>query len=257
MTSYILLVLASRMTHRDPLEPLTPRHCPPVDSPTPSCGPPPRMPPSPMPRNPRQGLTTLATLAAVLLLAVLTLTLQTRTQIDLRLLARLTQDLEIQTAKDSLTDRLRTPLAAALTGDPSAALKLDGTPLVLTEAGRDWEVRIQDVEGQVDLYLASPEILALLPLDPAVTAATRTRELAALPPGARFPVLPMTAARFGVDPAIALGHITQSSTTGMLRLRSAPEALRGNNLLPGPREGEQVMTVTISIRPVSIPAIQP
>jgi HAMP domain-containing protein len=43
-----------------------------------------------MPRNPRQGLTTLATLAAVLLLAVLTLTLQTRTQANLRLLARLT-----------------------------------------------------------------------------------------------------------------------------------------------------------------------
>ena len=37
-----------------------------------------------MPRNPRQGL---ATLAAVLLLAVLALTLQTRTQADLSVLA--------------------------------------------------------------------------------------------------------------------------------------------------------------------------
>lgn len=109
-----------------------------------------------VPRNPRQGLTTLATLAAVLLLAVLTLTLQTRTQADLRLLARLTQDLETEVAKDSLTDRLRTPLAAVLTGTPGATLKLDGTPLILTEAGRDWEIRFQDVEGQVDLYLASP-----------------------------------------------------------------------------------------------------
>lgn len=45
-------------------------------------------PPS-MPSNPRQGLTTLASLAGVLLLAVLTLTLQTRTAADLRLLARL------------------------------------------------------------------------------------------------------------------------------------------------------------------------
>ena len=43
-----------------------------------------------MPRNPRKGLTTLAALAAILLLAVLTLTLQTRTAADLRLLSRLT-----------------------------------------------------------------------------------------------------------------------------------------------------------------------
>jgi hypothetical protein len=150
-----------------------------------------------MPRNPRQGLTTLATLAAVLLLALLTLTLQTRTQADLRLLARLTDDLETRAAKDGLTDRLRAPLAAALTGDPSAALKLDSTPMILTEAGRDWEVRVQDVEGQVDLYLASPDLLALLPIDPQATAAARTRELATLPLGARFPVLPMTATRFG------------------------------------------------------------
>jgi hypothetical protein len=45
--------------------------------------------PPPTGRNPRQGLTTLAALAGILLLAVLTLTLQTRTTADLRLLARL------------------------------------------------------------------------------------------------------------------------------------------------------------------------
>lgn len=210
-----------------------------------------------MPRNPRQGLTTLASLAAVLLLAVLTLTLQSRTQADLSLIARLTQDLEIEAAKDSLTDRLRIPFAAALTGDANATLKLDSTPLILTEAGRDWEVRVQDVEGQVDLYLASPDLLALLPLDPQSTAAARTRELAALPPGARFPVLPMTAARIGLDANQLDGLITQSSSTGMLRLRTIPEALRSSNLLAGPREAEQVTTVAISIRPVSTPTAQP
>jgi hypothetical protein len=59
-----------------------------------------------MPRDPRQGLTTPAALAAVLLLAVPTLTLQTPTQADLRLLARLTGDLETRAAKDSLYHRL-------------------------------------------------------------------------------------------------------------------------------------------------------
>ncbi len=203
-----------------------------------------------MPRHPRSGLTTLATLSAVLLLAVLTLTLQTRTAADLRLLARLTDDLETQAAKDSLTDRLRIPLAAALTGDPGATLKLDSTALILTEASRDWEVRVQDVEGQVDLYLAAPDLLALLPIDARSVADTRATELAALPQGARFPVLPMTAARFGLDAAQFDGLITQSSTTGMLRLRTTPEPLRTASLLPGPREGEQVTRVAISIRPV-------
>lgn len=77
------------------------------------------------PRNPRQGVTTLAALAGILLLAVLPLTLQTRTAADFRLFARLTDDLETRAAKDSLTDRLRTPpLAAALTKDPGVIFKL-------------------------------------------------------------------------------------------------------------------------------------
>lgn len=58
----------------------------------------------------------------------MTLTLQTRTAADLRLLARLTDDLETRAAKDSLTNRLRAPLAVALTGAPNAALKLDSSP---------------------------------------------------------------------------------------------------------------------------------
>lgn len=202
-----------------------------------------------MPRNPRQGLTTLAALAGILLLAVLTLTLQTRTTADLRFLSRLTDDLETRAAKDSLTDRLRPLIAEAMAGAPDAALTLDSTPLILTEAGRDWEIKVQDVEGQVDLYLAPPDVLALLAIPPETTT-LRARELAKLPPGARFPVLPMTAARFGLDPAQLDGLITQSGSTGMLRLRTAPEELPTADLLPGPRESGQVTRVAISIREV-------
>ncbi|NJS38049.1 MAG: hypothetical protein HC783_02550, partial [Rhodobacteraceae bacterium] len=70
------------------------------------------------------------------------------------LLSRLTDDLETRAAKDSLTDRLP-PLTRAMAGTPDAPLKLDSTPLILTEAGGDWEIRVQDVEGEVDLTLAS------------------------------------------------------------------------------------------------------
>jgi hypothetical protein len=205
--------------------------------------------PPAMRRNPKQGLTTLAALAAILLLAVLTLTLQTRTQADLRLLARLTDDLETRAAKDSLHARLRPLIAEAMAGTSDAPLKLDSTPLILNEAGRDWEIRVQDVEGQIDLYLAPPDLFGLLAVPPETTT-LRATELAELPPGSRFPVLPMTAASFNLDAAQLNGLITQSSTTGMLRLRTRPEALRMASLLPGPRESEQVTRVAISIREV-------
>lgn len=52
---------------------------------------------------------------------MLTVTLQTRTTAGLRLLARLTDDLETRAAKDSLTDRLRPLIAEAMAGTPDAA----------------------------------------------------------------------------------------------------------------------------------------
>lgn len=107
-----------------------------------------------------------ATPAGILLLVVLTLTLQTRTAADLRLLARLTDDLETRAAKDSLTDRLRPLIAEAMAGAPDAALKIDSIPLILTEAGRDWEIRVQDVEGQVDLSRAPSDLLPIPPKPP-------------------------------------------------------------------------------------------
>lgn len=81
----------------------------------------------PIPRSPGSGLTTLAVLAGVLLLAVLTLTLQTRTTADLRILARLTDDLETRTAENSLHDRLRPMIAEAMAGTRDTQLKLDST----------------------------------------------------------------------------------------------------------------------------------
>lgn len=201
-----------------------------------------------MQRDTRQGLVTITALAAVLLLAVLTLTLQTRTASDLRLIARLVDDIESRTAKDSIFDRLR-PLIAIAMANARGTLVLDGTPLVLTETGRVWEVRVQDVEGQIDLYLAPPDLLALLPIPPE-SGNLRERELAQLPPGARFPVLAMSAARFGISSPSIIGLITQSASTGMLRLRTAPAQLNTAGFFAGPREAEQVTLVAISIQEV-------
>lgn len=207
-------------------------------------------------RNRRQGFTTLATLAGILLLASLTMAFQTRAQADLRILARLTKDLETQAAKDSLYDRLRPLIAEAMTGTPGTVLNLDSTVLILMEDGRSWEIRVQDVEGQVDLYLASPKLLAFLGISSEILA-SRAREIAALPSGARFPVLPMTVARFGLDSDLVEGLITQNSNTGMLRIRTRPPGLRKTNVIPGPREWDQVTRVAITIQSFNTLGAQP
>lgn len=200
-----------------------------------------------MPRNPRHGFAALATLATILLLATLVLTLQTRVQSNIRIMARLTTDLQDRAARDSLHDRLRGLIADSMAG--GAAPKLDGTPFILTEASRNWEVRVQDVEGLIDLYLAPPDVLAILPIDAATTTAAREQALASLQPGERFPVIAMTLARFRIAPEAVEGLVTQSSTTGSLRTATMPEILRvrAPNQQPGPREGEQITRVTIAI----------
>ncbi len=203
-----------------------------------------------MPRHPRQGFTLLATLATILLLTTLVLTLQTRAQSNLRVIARLTADLQHQAVRDSIHDRLRGLVADAMAG---ASLErrpsLDGTPFAMTEGGRDWVVRVQDVEGLVDLYLGAPEMLALLPIDAAAATSARDAALARQQPGERFPTLAMTLAQFGIDPQAVVGMVTQSSQTGALRIAKMAPALRdrARNIPPGAREGEQVTQVAISI----------
>ncbi|CAN1484508.1 hypothetical protein MCELHM10_00004 [Paracoccaceae bacterium] len=197
-----------------------------------------------MTRHPTQGFTLLPTLAALLLLAALVVLLQSRSQSNLRLLSRLTADLEDQLAKDALYDRLRTPIAEGMAGGKTPAL--DGTPFILSQNGRTWEVRLQDVEGLVDLYLAAPDLLSRLPAD----TTHRSAGLTDLPPGQRYPVLPMTLAQFGIDAAAVEGLVTQSGQTGFLRLATQAADLRPltSDLVPGPREGEQITQVAITIR---------
>jgi hypothetical protein len=110
-------------------------------------------------------------------------------------------------------------------------------------------VRVQDVEGQVDLYLAAPDLLAVLPIDAAATVTARDRALGRLQPGARFPTLAMTLAQFGIEPQAVKGLVTQSSRSGALRIATMAPDLRDRaaNLPPGVREGEQVTLVAVSI----------
>lgn len=109
-------------------------------------------------RHPRHGFALLPTLALLLLLAAITLTLQSRSQTSLRLLSRLTTDLRDRAAQDALTDRLRGLVDDAMAGAQPlpGRPRLDGTPLAMDWAGQSWQERVQDIEGLVGPYLAAP-----------------------------------------------------------------------------------------------------
>lgn len=207
--------------------------------------------PTPSHRLGSRGFALISTLALLLLLAALTLSLQSRAQANLRVIARLTSDLHDHAARDGIFDRLRPLIADAMASPTPDAngLRLNGTPFPMAQSGKDWLVRVQDVEGLVDLYLAPPEILGLLPIEARRAAQTRDELMTQLPPGARFPRLEMTLAQFGIDPGAVAGLVTQSSTSGNLRLSSLPTPLReaATRQTPGPREGEQITRVSITI----------
>ena len=111
-------------------------------------------------------------------------------------------------------------------------------------------VRVQDVEGLVDIYLAPPEGLAYLPMDLPAFATERDRLRRELGPSERFPTLESSLAWLGVTDAALSTLTTQSSQTGALRLRVLAEGLRevAKGSPSGIRENEPTRSVTIWIQ---------
>ncbi|MEZ5733125.1 MAG: hypothetical protein R3D97_12460 [Paracoccaceae bacterium] len=131
----------------------------------------------------------------------------------------------------AIRERLRLLLAGAMTARaPGAgALPLDGTPLTLRQGDRDWTLALNDVAGLVDIYFASPAMLALLPDHGVQIASGREGVAAALGHGGRYPVLEQSLALFGLDRAArhdVAGFVTQSGRSGRINPAVALEGLR-------------------------------
>lgn len=203
-------------------------------------------------RTTKLGFILLSTLLSLLILASLVIALQQKAFANVRIMAKITNQLQDAAAKSAVYERLRGPVADAMTGISGDRPRLNGEAIILSEAGRDWTVRVQDVEGLIDVYFSPPQTLALLPIDAARVAEARERELSQLQPGERFPTLAASLARFGVPVGDLDGMVTQASQTGSLRVATLALALRalGVNIPPGVREAEQVIRVTIDIRKV-------
>jgi hypothetical protein len=182
-----------------------------------------------------------------MLVAGLALTLRAQALATQAVLGRIEETQRLTAAKLSVAARVRALLDA---GGP-AAPRADGQPLRFSQDGRDWEVRLTDVEGLVDLYLAPEDVLALLTGDGRDLGRRRSAALAPLPPGARFASEDQTLARFGFDAAdrARLAPLaTQRARTGEINLAVAPAELQATAGLLARRDTAAGDLAELSIR---------
>jgi len=173
----------------------------------------------------------LVVLAGVVLIAALAGSLRARAGATSAVLARLADTHHVTLAESAVIARLR-----AEWGQPSAAIRrADGTPIVLMQDGIQWELRVSDVEGLVDLYAAPPEALGLLPgVSPNDIAAAQARMIAQLAPGDRHLSVRQTMAAMGLDAATRARLaplVTQRARTGEINPALAPPELRAAALM--------------------------
>lgn len=205
-------------------------------------------------RDSRAGFVLLATLVAVTLLATLAGWVQIRSFANQRLAAGLAADLRQSLAADAVYDRLRGLVADQMQANQPRTDRppLDGGAFELRQDGYAWQVKVQDTQGLIDVYVTDPSILAAALPDADQFRLTRDAALAGLPPGGRFLPLAMSMARFGLSPQEA-DLFTQSNTNSLIRLDTAPPELRTRigTLPPHLVADDQTTTVRISFAPAS------
>lgn len=163
----------------------------------------------------------LAVLAGVVLIAALAGTLRARALATQAALVRLSDQHREALAEVSVINRVR----AEWSGPAVVPRRADGRPQTVTRDGMRWEVRVSDVEGLVDLYLAPAPLLSLIDL----SVAGRQAMLAGLVPGDRYLSTVQTLAVMGVDAnarATLLPYVTQRARTGEINAGLAPPELR-------------------------------
>ncbi|MBU2359748.1 MAG: hypothetical protein KKB02_12580 [Alphaproteobacteria bacterium] len=195
-------------------------------------------------RETRHGIVLITTLVGLILLSGMVVTLQVRTLASVKVLARLDSrhvDAMAETA-------IRARLAARL--DSARPPPLNGTVTQDVFAGRTYRVRLTDVEGLVDLYLAPPEVLGLLPFPAEQVVQMREVALASLTAGERFLTVNQTLVRFGFDRASRLTLaplVTQSARTGQINPAMAPESIQAKSRLLDAQDVASGLTAEVAV----------
>ena len=196
------------------------------------------------PRETRRGIVLVTTLVGLILLSGMVVTLQVRTVASVKVLARL-ESLHVDAMAETA---IRARLVARLDGVRPPPL--NGTVSQDVFAGRTYGVRMTDVEGLVDLYLAPPEVLALLPFPAEQVVRMRDLALASLPAGERFLTVDQTLVRFGFDrPShVTVGQlVTQSARTGQINPAMAPESIQAKSRLLDAQDVASGLTAEVDV----------
>lgn len=176
-------------------------------------------------RHSRQGLVLFTVLAGVLLIAALASLLQTRAAAVIGVLGRFEDAHRLTLAELSVNARIRMVWA----GPGDTGRRADGSPVVFRRDGWAWEARVTDVEGLVDLYASSGEVMGLLPgQDAAGMLDRRAAAFASLPIGNRWVTEAQTLARFGFsaeEREQLAPLVTQRARTGAINPDLAPREL--------------------------------
>jgi hypothetical protein len=164
-------------------------------------------------------------LVGVLLISALASLLQARAAAVIGVLGRVEDTHRLTLAELSVDARIRT----SWVGFRAMGRRADGSPVVFRRDGWDWEVRVTDVEGLVDLYSSSPGVLGLLPGQNAAVMLDRRRSaFASLPIGDRWITEEQTLARFGFgaeERERLAPLVTQRARTGAINPDLAPPEL--------------------------------
>jgi hypothetical protein len=182
----------------------------------------------------------LSVLAGVVLVAAMAATLGARSTATSAVLGRLADQHRIALAETSVVNRVR-----------SGALRATATPIEVEQDGHVFEVRVTDVEGLVDLYLAREPVLRLLPFA-AVVVDGQDAMLQRLLPGDRHLSETQTMAAMGLDAAAQAGLaplVTQRARTGEINPALAPPEIRSGAMLLSEQDiaGGDLAEVTIRL----------
>jgi hypothetical protein len=182
-------------------------------------------------RDQQRGVVLLSTLVSVLLLITLAVALRQKAMSNAQVMSRLEHEYRSIYADDSIRERLRGVIGDVVSGLPVdiPGFNVAGDPFLMEHDSRSYDIRINDVDGLVDAYLASPALLAMLPTELKGFATYRQAMMESLPPGARYPVLSATLAQGGLERPERLTAerlMTQSSENGQIRVETAPIAIR-------------------------------
>ncbi|MDD9733705.1 hypothetical protein PVW46_27690 [Mameliella sp. AT18] len=149
-------------------------------------------------RGKRNWITLLPVLLAFLSIASVLAVLQAQEMAQMRVKGRLIAEHREAMDRRALDALTTGDLGLAMMGLDGGALPLDSTPIEMDFDGRRYELRLQDVEGLVDLYLAPPELLRAvgLPVDRILRV---RRELAETEPLGRLSSLAQTMSRMRIE----------------------------------------------------------